>query len=137
MASCAHIRYCIHEGTPLTSFVDLLFLFVSLFDILPCLCRAALWSPAGKGLTSRRLTFFMCFCHFPIRYPGSGVVLDCHDRFLIFVFFLTCYSHEYRLARNTVYCAILSEQIVFGCLLGVPISYYLYILYVHHTNHVG
>ena len=34
------------------------------------------------------------------------------------------YSHEYRLARNTVYCAILSDQIVVGCPLGVPISYY-------------
>ena len=35
------------------------------------------------------------------------------------------YSHEYMyiLARNTVYCAILSDQIVVGCPLGVPISY--------------
>ena len=31
--------------------------------------------------------------------------------------------HEYRLTRNTVYCAILSDQIVVGCPLGVPISY--------------
>ena len=35
---------------------------------------AALWSPAGKGLTS---WFLFVFCHFPIWYPGSGVVLDC------------------------------------------------------------
>ena len=33
------------------------------------------------------------------------------------------YSHEYRIARNTVYCAILSDQIVVGCPLDVPISY--------------
>ena len=39
-------------------------------------------------------------------------------------------SHEYRLARNTVYCAILSDQIVVGCPLGVPISYYI----VCHDN---
>ena len=34
------------------------------------------------------------------------------------------YAHEYRLTRNTIYCAILSDQIVVGCPLGVPISYY-------------
>ena len=43
---------------------------------------------------------------------------NCIDYFL--------YSHEYRLTRNTVYCAILSDQIVVGCPLGVPISYYRY-----------
>ena len=32
-------------------------------------------------------------------------------------------SHEYPLTRNTVYCAILSDHIVVGCPLGVPISY--------------
>ena len=43
---------------------------------------AALWSPAGKGLTSWLL--FVMFivlwlCYFPMWYPGSGVVLDCID----------------------------------------------------------
>ena len=38
------------------------------------------------------------------------------------------YSHEYRLTRKTVYCAILSDQIVVGCQLGVPISYYRFFL---------
>ena len=39
---------------------------------------AALWSPAGKGLTSwLSFVMFNCiYCHFPIWYPGSGVVLD-------------------------------------------------------------
>ena len=36
------------------------------------------------------------------------------------------YSHGYRLTRNTVYCAIPSDQIVVGCPLGVPISNYYY-----------
>ena len=36
----------------------------------------ALWSPAWKGLTSW-LLFVMC--HFPMLYPGSGVVLNCID----------------------------------------------------------
>ena len=38
----------------------------------------ALWSPAGKGLTSL-LSFVVSYCDvvtFPF-YPGSGVVLDC------------------------------------------------------------
>ena len=40
----------------------------------------ALWSPAGKGLTSW-LSFVMSNCDvvtFPL-YLGSGVVLDCID----------------------------------------------------------
>ena len=37
---------------------------------------AAVWSPAGKGLTSWLL---FVFCHFPMWYPGSDVVLDCID----------------------------------------------------------
>ena len=39
---------------------------------------AALWSPAGKGLTSwLLLVMFIAFCCFPMGYPGSGVLLDC------------------------------------------------------------
>ena len=55
-----------------TSFVDHLCFFVS------CVSRlfiAALWSPAGKGLTS--WLFLLYFCYFPMWYPGLGVVLDC------------------------------------------------------------
>ena len=35
----------------------------------------------GKGwpLGSLLCDVFMCLCHFLIRYPGSGVVLDCID----------------------------------------------------------
>ena len=49
------------------------------FVMLLCLFIAALWSPAGKGLTSWLLfVMFNCvFYHFPLWYPGSGVVLDC------------------------------------------------------------
>ena len=58
-------------------------LFAFVFAILPCLFLAALWSPVGKGLTSWRSfmsCFLVCFfCHFPIRCPGSGVVLDGMD----------------------------------------------------------
>ena len=40
----------------------------------------ALWSPAGKGLTSWLLfVIFIVVCYFLMWYPGSGVVLDCID----------------------------------------------------------
>ena len=40
----------------------------------------ALWSPAGKGLTSW-ISFVMSSCDVVTShwYPGSGVVLDCID----------------------------------------------------------
>ena len=71
------------------------------------------------------------FYHFFIRCSGPGVVLivSIPDISLVSIpdicllpYFL--YSHENRFTRNTVYCAILSDQIVVGCPLGVPISYY-------------
>ena len=56
------------------------------FSVLCLLClRArlficALWSTAGKGLTSS-LSFVVSNCEFVTShwYPGSGVVLDCID----------------------------------------------------------
>ena len=64
-----------------TSFVDLLFFSVS---CLLCLCVrlfiCALWSPAGKSVTSYLsfvyITVSLSLSHW---YPGSGVVLDCID----------------------------------------------------------
>ena len=46
------------------------------FDMLSRLLIAALWSPAGKGLTYW-LLFVMFNCTFVT--PGSGVVPDCID----------------------------------------------------------
>ena len=48
--------------------------------ICACLFICALWSPAGKGLTSwLSLVVSNCeFVTFPFNwYPGSGVVFDC------------------------------------------------------------
>ena len=65
-----------------TSFVDLL-CFCSVLCLL-CLCArlfiCALWSPAGKGLTSW-LSFVVSTVSLSLShwYPGSGVVLDCID----------------------------------------------------------
>ena len=60
--------------------------FQGFFSVL-CLLRlcvrlfiCALWSPAGKGLTSW-LSFELSNCEFVTFhwYPGSGVVFDCID----------------------------------------------------------
>ena len=65
-----------------TSFADLL-CFCSVLCLL-CLCVrlfiCALWSPAGKGLTSW-LSFVVSAVSLSLShwYPGSGVVLDCID----------------------------------------------------------
>ena len=50
-----------------------------LFVMLSCLFIAALWPPAGKGLTFwlSFVKFHCVFCHYAMWYPGSGVVLDC------------------------------------------------------------
>ena len=48
------------------------------FLMLSRLFIAALWSPAGKGLTScLLLVIFIVFLLFSMWYPGSGEVLDC------------------------------------------------------------
>ena len=66
---------------------------------------------------------FSCFSHFPISCSWSGVILIVSiPDICLLPYFL--YLHEYQLTKNTVYCAILSDQIVVGCQLGVPISYY-------------
>ena len=59
-------------------------LFVLVFLMLSRLFIAALWSPAGKGLTSwLLLVMFIVFCYFPLWYPGQ--VWLC--RFLVFAIF--------------------------------------------------
>ena len=66
--------------------------YLLVISCLPCLCArlflCALWSPAGKGLTSW-LSFMVSNCEFftfPL-VPGSGVVLDCIFSYL--------YTHKY------------------------------------------
>ena len=60
------------------TFVDQLCFLCLVFLMLSRPFIAALWSPAGKGLTSLLLlVMFIYFYYFPIWYPGSGVALDC------------------------------------------------------------
>ena len=52
-----------------------------MFRVWHAFFNAALWSPAGKGLTAW-LSFVWCFvvfCHFRVWCPGSGVILDSTD----------------------------------------------------------
>ena len=60
--------------------MDLFFFFSVLCLLCAHLFICALWSPAGKGLTSW-LSFVVSNCEFVTFhwYPGSGVVLDCID----------------------------------------------------------
>ena len=60
-----------------------LFCFCSVLCLLcpwACLFICALWSPAGKGLTSW-FSFVVSAVSLSLspRYPRSGVVLDCID----------------------------------------------------------
>ena len=61
--------------------MDLLWVFFCLVfakTLCVCLFICALWSPAGKGLTSW-LYFVVSNLSLSHWYPGSGVVLDCID----------------------------------------------------------
>ena len=77
-------KYCYQPAGHIVTgdFVDLL-CFCSVLCLL-CLCArlfiCALWSPAGKGLTSW-LSFVVSTVSLSLShwYPGSGVVLDCID----------------------------------------------------------
>ena len=59
--------------------MDHLCYFCLVFFMLLRQFFAALWLPAGKGLTSCLLLvmFYCVFCYFSMWYPESGVVLDC------------------------------------------------------------
>ena len=65
---------------------------------LLCLCArlfiCALWSPAGKGLTSW-LSFVVSTVSLSLShwYPGSGVVLDCIDSLSLHLYLLLFSSY--------------------------------------------
>ena len=76
---------------PVRYFTDrskaVLLLWIFYVFVLSCVCYVcarlficALWSPAGKGLTSW-LSFVLSSVSLSLShwYPGSGVVLDCID----------------------------------------------------------
>ena len=52
-------------------------LCLSCFMSVHCSLVVTCWERAG--LLALLYVMFYCVCHFPIWYPGSGVVLDCID----------------------------------------------------------
>ena len=65
-------------------------MFLSFFCVY-----SSLLCDAGKGLTSwLSFVIFYYFCHFPMWYPGSGVVFDCFDSWSLPSFLLSsCFYH--------------------------------------------
>ena len=102
-----------------TSFVDLL-CFCSVLCLL-CLCArlfiCALWSPAGKGLTSW-LSFVVSTVSLSLShwYPGSGVVLDCIDSWSLHTYLLSKRSIIYKAVKT---CAFYSHPSFYVFRLGV------------------
>ena len=83
--------YIMGLSPPVKYFTDrskaVLLLWIFYVFVLSCVCYVcarlficALWSPAGKGLTSW-LSFVVSSVSLSLShwYPGSGVVLDCID----------------------------------------------------------
>ena len=69
-----------------------MFLFCLVFAMFCArLFICALWSPAGKGLTSW-LSFVLSSVSLSLShwYPGSGVVLDCIDSRSLHHYLLSC-----------------------------------------------
>ena len=88
-----HLYSFTPNGIPHSYQLDEAITFLVLFMYLLCFCSVlcllclcarlficALWSPAGKGLTSW-LSFVVSTVSLSLShwYPGSGVVLDCID----------------------------------------------------------
>ena len=74
-----------------------MFLFCLVFAMFCArLFICALWSPAGKGLTSR-LSFVVSSVSLSLShwYPGSGVVLDCIDSWSLHHYLLELFFYTY------------------------------------------
>ena len=72
-----------------------MFLFCLVFAMFCArLFICALWSPAGKGLTSW-LSFVVSSVSLSLSHwcPGSGVVLDCIDSWSLHHYLLSMYGH--------------------------------------------
>ena len=92
------------------SFVGLL-CFCSVLCLL-CLCSrlfvCALWSPAGKGLTSW-FSFVVSTMSLSLSnwYPGSGVVLDCIDSWSLHPYLLCCIKQQ---RHESAFAYVQSDQ---------------------------
>ena len=78
------------------------------------LFKCALWSPAGKGLTSW-LSFVVSSVSLSLShwYPRSGVVLDCIDSWSLHPYLLSCLNLNL-FPRSTTYGVYISQLIRFA-----------------------
>ena len=67
---------CMFDQNPPISLIDRMHTRVIFSTLYVLYCIRGI-QPCGKGLTY--WLFLLCFCHFPMWCPGSGVVLDCID----------------------------------------------------------
>ena len=125
------------------SFIFLFCLVFAMFCARLFIC--ALWSPAGKGLTSW-LSFVVSSVSLSLShwYPGSGVVLDCIDSWSLQPYYFTfikswhwILESHIKWARTTTYNFIFvhfSHCDLSELLTRYKYMYYLYIQYTQYTN---
>ena len=104
-----------------------MFLFCLVFAMFCArLFICALWSPAGKGLTSW-LSFVVSSVSLSLShwYPGSGVVLDCVDSWSLHHYLLSCVS-SWHISKHFTLCTTLS--------LNIKIQFTLLSCIVSHIN---
>ena len=124
-----------------SSFVDLL-CFCSVLCLL-CLCArlfiCALWSPAGKGLTSW-LSFVVSTVSLSLSfwYPGSVVVLDCIDSWSFHPYLLCGHllGKGWPLGSH-VWCLtlIFAPLLTFKSTATLSTFFTLYDVLMHYYNH--
>ena len=91
-----------------------MFLFCFVFAMFCSrLFICALWSPAGKGLTSW-LSFVVSSVSLSLShwYPGSGVVLDCIDSWSLHHYLLLIDSHHSFLCCSPYYLIIRNRVLI-------------------------
>ena len=124
-----------------TSFVGLL-CFCSVLCLL-CLCArlfiCALWSPAGKRLTSL-LAFVVSAVNLSLShwYPGSGVILDCIDSWCLHpcLLCLSSWILVIVICSSSSRCCLLAFCMWFWYFLVIP-TCFLYGYFLTGTTHAG
>ena len=100
-----------------------MFLFCLVFAMFCArLFICALWSPAGKGLTSW-LSFVVSSVSLSLShwYPGSGVVLDCIDSWSLHHYLLLIWQDEWVFWSNVdiMPCKFFHYRICISCLINM------------------
>ena len=113
--------------------MDLLCFCSVLCLLCACLFICALWSPAGKGLTSW-LSFVVSSVSLSLShwYPGSGVVLDCIDSWSLHHYLLLKSSRKSHILRKFVILLRINYRVLID--RGVTLWFILNTNYVYTWN---